>query len=104
MRVLVPIARYIHATRSPLGLPPSAEMAAFWQEALPPGRRFLDAALSDGRPFLTGSQPSLADCTLAAAFQFARFREVEIDPGLEHLARWDERYRQRAAARSVLVL
>ena len=56
------------------------------------------------RPFLAGQQPTLADCTLQAAFQFARFGKLEIDPAFENLARWDRAYRERPSAQSVLSL
>ena len=44
-----------------------------------------------------------ADCTLASAYQFARFGKVALPPDLPHLAAWDERFRERPAAREVLV-
>jgi glutathione S-transferase len=100
--VLGPIARIVHATRSPLGLPPSPELARAGRAALPEGLARLDGVLADGRPFLAGERPTIADCTLAAAFQFARFGEVEGPAGYAQLERWDEGYRTRPAARSVL--
>jgi glutathione S-transferase len=102
--VLFPVAHIVHSTNSPLGLPPIPEMAAFLRSVLPDALRVLDSRLADGRPFLAGSQPTIADCTLQAAFQFARFGSVEIDPSCEHVARWDRSYREREPAQSVLVL
>ncbi len=102
--VLLPVGRIVHATNSPLGLPPVPEVAKLFQEILPEGLRFLDASLGDGRPFLAGESPTVADCTLAAALQFARFGKVEIDPSFENLARWDKAYRERPVATSVLLL
>ena len=102
LAVLQPIARIVHATNSPLGLPPSPELAAAAWAALPEGLARLDAVLADGRPFLAGERPTIADCTLAAAFQFARFGGIARPPAHAHLARWDERYRARPPARSVL--
>lgn len=104
MGVLLPVARIVHATKSPLGWPPVPEMAAFFQGMLPKGLRLLDAQLADGRPFIAGPRPTIADCTLAAALQFARFGKVEIDPSFEHVARWNQFYRERDVARSVLSL
>lgn len=103
VRVLGPVARLIHASNSPLGLPPRPQVAELYREELPQGLRFLDEVLSDGRSFLAGPRVSLADCTLAAAFQFARFREVEIDPRFTRLARWDRGFRERPSAKSVLI-
>ena len=102
--VLLPVVRIVHATNSPRGLPPVPEVAELFREILPEGLRFLDAALADGRPFLVGQSPTVADCTLAAALQFARFGKVEIDPAFAHLTHWDEAYRKRPVAQSVLSL
>ncbi|MFQ5415616.1 MAG: glutathione S-transferase family protein [Myxococcota bacterium] len=101
--VLAPVSRIVHATNSPLGLPPNPGVAEQARAALPPALAVLEAQLADGRPFLAGSSPTVADCTLAAAFQFARFGKVEIDPALTHLARWDEAFRARPAAQTVIV-
>jgi glutathione S-transferase len=101
--VLVPIARTVHATRSPLGLPPSPEIAENAREALKRPLQLLDDCLADGRSFVAGSQPTIADCTLAAALQFGRFGEVALDPSLENLHAWDRRFRERPAAKAVLV-
>jgi len=101
--VLQPVARIIHATNSPLGLPPMPEVAEHYRRALPGPLGVLDAVLADGRPFVAGERPSIADCTLQAAFQFARFRKLEIDPVFEHVARWDRAYRDRGPAKAVLV-
>lgn len=101
--VLLQIARTVHATNSPLGLPPNPAVAADARELLVPNLRFLDGCLADGRPFLAGERPSVADGTLQAACQFGRFGNVEIDPAFENLARWDHAYRDRPVAKSVLV-
>ena len=102
--VLLPVGRIVHATNSPLGWPPVPEMAAFFRGVLPDGLRLLDTQLADGRSFVAGQRPTIVDCTLQAALQFARFGKVEIDPSFEHIARWDRAYRERDAARSVLSL
>ncbi|MBC7943775.1 MAG: glutathione S-transferase C-terminal domain-containing protein [Burkholderiales bacterium] len=73
LRALRPVTHVIHSTNSPLGYPPNPGIAAHFQKELPIGLRFLDERLSDGRHFIAGEQPSIADCTLAAAFKFARF-------------------------------
>ena len=102
--VLLRVGGIIHATNSPLGLPPNPEVAAHCRKNLPEALELFDARLSDGRPFIAGERPTIADCTLAAAFQFARFGGVEIDPQFLHLAAWDARYRDRAAAKAVLTV
>jgi glutathione S-transferase len=103
MGVLQPVARIVHATNSPLGVPPNPGVAEHYRKALPGPLGVLDSVLSDGRPFLAGERPSIADCTLAAALQFGRFRKLELDPAFEHVARWDRAYRERAPAKAVLV-
>jgi len=100
--VLWPVARIIHATNSPLGLPPVPEVAALFRRILPEALAVLDARLADGRPFLAGERPTIADCTLQSSLQFARFGKLEIGAEYEHLARWDDAYRKRSSARAVL--
>lgn len=102
--VLHSVARIVHATNSPLGLPPIPEVAEQARSALDPALGVLDDRLADGRPFLAGERPTIADSTLQAALQFARFGKVGIDPAFEHLARWDRAYRGRPVADGVLVL
>lgn len=101
--VLGPVSRIIHATQSPLGLPAVPEIAAAGRRALPEGLGVLDARLADGRPFLGGTRPMLADCTLQAALHFARFAEIDLELP-ERVEGWDRGYREREAARSVLVV
>jgi glutathione S-transferase len=102
--VLLPVGRIVHATNSPLGLAPNPGVAAYSRSMLPDALGVLDGRLSDGRPFVAGDLPSIADCTLAAALQFARFGGVEIDPKFQNLGQWDTRYRERPVANSVLSL
>ncbi len=102
--VLMAVARTVHATNSPLGLPPNPAVADAARAMLPDALGALDRALADGRSFVAGERPTIADCTLAAALQFARFGKVEIDPAFENVARWDVAYRERPPAKDVLVL
>lgn len=104
LRVLVPIARYIHATNSPTGRPPNAGVAEQAREALPLGLGYFNDCLSDDRLFIGGALPSVADCTLASALQFARWANFDCLDGYAHLQRWDAAYRQREVARQVLSL
>ena len=60
--------------------------------------------MSDGRSYLGGDEPSVADCTLAAALQFGRFGRLSLLDDLDHLAIWDERYRARPAAKNILII
>ncbi|MCG8592284.1 MAG: glutathione S-transferase family protein [Proteobacteria bacterium] len=101
--VLQVVSRIVHATNSPLGLAPNPELAAHYREQLPGALGYLEGQLADGRPFVAGERPTSADCTLQAAFQFARFGKVEIDPAYEHLARWSDAYRARSEIDGVLL-
>jgi len=91
------IARIIHATSSPLGLPPVPEIAEAARKQLPGPLRVLDTRMGD-RAFVAGDRPTIADCTLYAAFFFAGFGGVEIDPGYVHLTRWYESFAKRPSA------
>jgi glutathione S-transferase len=102
--VLRPIAEIVHATASPLGMPPNPAIAEHYRDLLPNALLLLEERLADGRPLLMGDKPSLPDCSLAAAFQFGRLAKVEIDASFENLARWDAGFRERASATKVLVL
>lgn len=104
LRVLQPIGRLIHATNSPLGLPPSPEVAEQARAAMPIGLQYIEDCLADAGPFVAGEQVSIADCTLAATLQFGRFRKVEIDTQYTNILRWDAMYREREPAKSVLVM
>jgi glutathione S-transferase len=99
MGVLHPIARLVHATRSPLGAPPSPEVAAQARRALPEGLRVLEERIGSA-PFLAGERPTFADCTLFAAFGFARFGGVELDPAFERLHGWYARFSARPSAQA----
>ena len=66
--------------------------------------KYTNERLADGRPFLMGERPTVADCTLAAGLQFGRFGKVEVDANYTHLHRWNDRYRERPSAREVLVV
>ncbi len=102
LRVLVPVAQIVHATRSPLGKIPDPAAAERYGKVLATTLEILDQRLSDGRLFLTGCSPSIADCSLAAALAFARAFELELIDRHDHIGRWDAYYRSRPAARSTL--
>jgi glutathione S-transferase len=97
--VLQRLGRIVHNTRSPLpgvrGVPAVAEAA---RAELPRALAVLDAEL-EGRPFVAGAQPTIADCTLFAALEFARLFGVAIDPRFANLARWHAAFGERRSAR-----
>lgn len=97
--VLSSIGRIIHATNSPIGLPPVPEIAAAARQRLPAPLGVLDARVGDS-PFVAGRAPTIADCTLFAAFFFAGFGKVEIDPAFTNLHRWYREFSARPSAAS----
>ena len=106
LRLLHPVANYIHATDSPTGLPPNPGVAerasALWPNAL----RYLYEVLNDNRPFINGTLPGVVDCTVQATLQFARFAKLDLnlERDYERLHRWDQSYRAREEIRPVLTL
>jgi glutathione S-transferase len=96
------VARIVHATNSPLGLPALPQVAEQARPLLARALEVLDERLSDGRPFLAGPSVTIADCTLAAGLQFARFGGVGLDARFRRIERWDRSYRERLAAKAVL--
>jgi glutathione S-transferase len=101
-KVAMPMSRYVHVTNSPIGLPADPAAAAEIERTLPSALAYLEQLLTDGRPLLTGQQVSIADCTLQAGCQFARFGKAQMLEGFPLVQAWDDRYRQRPAAQAVL--
>ena len=104
MGVLRPIADLVHATASPLGLPPNPPVAEHFRGSIPRNLAVVEDRLADGRPLLMGEDPTIADCTLAAALQFGRVAGFDPRPEHPNLARWDAGFRDRVSAKQVLVL
>jgi glutathione S-transferase len=57
----------------------------------------LDAKIGSN-PFVAGNKPTIADCTLLAALQFAEFAQVAIDPKFTNIHRWYESFKKRPSA------
>lgn len=95
--VLVPVARAVHATNSPLGLSPNPAVAQQAREMLEQALGVLDARIGDG-PFVAGARVTVADCTLRAAFGFAEVFKVEIPSRFENVASWYARFLERPSA------
>ena len=101
---LINIAREIHASNSPLGLPPDPPVAAYHRRRRQSAIEHLESEMADDRPFLAGDRPTVADCTLQAALQFARFRELDVLDEAPRLRAWCDRYRERPAAQRTIVV
>lgn len=61
--------------------------------------RVLDARIAD-RPFVCGDRPTVADCTLFAALEFAAFGGIEVDPAARNVHRWWTAFKQRPSAQA----
>ncbi len=102
VRIATPMSRYVHAKKSPLGLPPDPELAKQLEDDMQTPLDYLESVLSDGRSLIMGDAPSIADCTMQAALQFCRFAELDLRGDRANLCAWDERYRAREPAKAVL--
>jgi glutathione S-transferase len=96
--ILVNLARVVHATHSPLGLPPKPEVAAFHREQLDLCARVLDDKIGDG-PFVAGDHVTIADCTLWAALGFGGVFGVELDPSCANIHAWRGRFFTRPSVK-----
>lgn len=102
--ILYSVAIMVHATRSPTGLPASPAVVDWFADLVKRRVATLEALMADGREFVAGAKLTIADCTLAAALQFARFGKMDLLPAAAHISAWDARYRQRPAAQAVLIV
>ena len=97
VKVLNPTARLVHATRSPLGLPPNETLANIERQRLPQGYALMDSRLADN-PFVCGGQVSVADCTLFAGLFFGEFFGLPIPDEYPNLQRWYAAFKTRPSA------
>ena len=74
--------------------PDAAENA---RERLKTTLKVIDDAIGDHQ-FVAGTKPTIADCTLMAALDFADFAGVQIDPALRNVNRWREQFKKRPSA------
>ncbi len=77
----------------------SAEAAENARNRLAANLKVLDEKIGSYR-FVAGEQPTIADCTLLAALDFAAFCGVEIDASNRNVHRWHEGFRQRPSAKA----
>ena len=76
--------------------------SGFLRQAMQTPLDYLEGLLGDGRPLLLGERVAIADCTMQASLQFVRYVEADVFGERPLLRAWDERYRARPAAQSVL--
>ncbi len=98
------MAQWVHVYKSPLGFPPNPDRAAELEKAMQPASAYLDALLSDNRPFLAGDKVTMADCTLQGFLQFMRFTQKDVMAPWRNIQRWDAAYRARPEVASVLTI
>jgi len=98
--VLINFARTVHATNSPLGLPPCPEVATDYIRRSPEVLAILDRRLEQ-HTFLGGDQPCIADCTLRAAYGFAEFGGIDVPSGFTQIDRWRKAMDERASVKNL---
>jgi glutathione S-transferase len=98
--VLINFARTVHATNSPLGLPPCPEVATDYIRRTPEVLAVLNHRLEQ-HAFLGGDHPCIADCTLRAAYGFAEFGGIEVPSGFTQIDRWREAMDKRPSVKSL---
>jgi glutathione S-transferase len=76
-----------------------SEAAEQARAGLPNALRIMHEAIGD-RPFVAGHRPTIADCTLFAAFEHAKLADVAIDPAFNNLTRWYGDFRKRPSAKA----
>ncbi len=96
-KILGPIARLVHSSNSPLGLPPNETLANIERERLPQGYSLMDSCLAENT-FVFGEQVTVADCTLFAGLFFGEFFGVSLPEDCTHLQRWYEAFKARPSA------
>lgn len=95
--VFMRLVRLIHATNSPLGLPPNPGIEESENRMLPSGLGRTNDLLADNK-FLLGDSVSIADCTLFAGLFFSEFFSWNLPEKYSHIIRWYEAFKLRPSA------
>ena len=104
MRVTCDLAWWVHFTKSPIDYEPDPAKANELLTKMQAGLDYAEQLLNGGRAFLTGAQPSTADCTLAAFFQFMRYTGEDLIGQRPALRAWDEHYRARPEVKGLFLM
>ena len=91
LNLLLPMIRWVHTTKSPLGLPPNPAVANHSAERLPRALQRVNDRIGSS-DFVMGDRPTVPDCILLAALNFGQFADFELPDGLDNLSRWYELY------------
>jgi|SRR5438552_5036379 len=97
--VLSPVAQYFQNTHPFMAArfkqsPDAAENA---KTRLATCLKVVDTAIG-GKPFVAGDRPTIADCTLLAALEFAEFAQAPVDGSVKNVHRWYEEFKKRPSA------
>lgn len=101
--ILATIGTIVHATNSPVGYPASPELVKRTRPRLDNSLKIINEQLDSNKPFIMGASPTIADCTLGAAMQFARFGGVEISDDFKNILDWDRNYRARDVIAAIIL-
>lgn len=101
--VLITLGRAVHATNSPIGHLPNPPVAKAELARAEETLGWIDGLMADGRPFVAGEHLTVADFTLAAGLQFARFGDLPLPGDFPNVERWDTAYRARDSVQSILI-
>jgi glutathione S-transferase len=98
MSILMRVGR-IFRNSNPMFAGPNQirQLADTAKEELPGVLAILDEMVG-GNEFVAGSRPTIADCTLFAAFKLAQVGGIEIDSSATNLARWWANFQVRLSA------
>src|SRR5215510_4688301 len=77
----------------------SPDAAANAKNRLNASLKVLDGRLAT-RKFVAGDSPTIGDCTLLAALDFASFAGIELDPAFSNVHRWYADFKQRPSAQA----
>ena len=77
----------------------SADAADTARTQLAAGLRAINDHIGS-QPFVAGDRPTIADCTLHAALEFAEFAQVPIDPVYANVTRWHAAFKDRPSAQA----
>jgi len=72
----------------------SADAAENAKARIASSLKALDTAIGSNK-FLACSRPTIADCTLLAALEFAEFTQEPVEAGVKNVHRWYEEFKQR---------
>lgn len=95
--VLQRVGRLVHATNSPLGLPPDEHVAHVMRKDIVPGLTELNKRLGESE-FVAGDRVSIADCTLFAGLSFGAFFGADLKIDYPNIVRWHTAFAARPTA------